>query len=177
MTLIYTPEEDSFLFVDFINKYFKNINRNRKFLDMGCGSCIISESLRDLGFKDILCADINKESVLLAEKKGFRAIKSDLFEDIDEKFDYILFNPPYLPSDIREDEESKIITTGGRAGDEIILEFLGEASKFLKKEGEIFLLISSLTPIKNINKYKFEIVASKKIFLEELFILKFKLNN
>ena len=144
---------------------------------MGCGSCIISEKLREMGFEDILCADINKEAVLLAEKKGFKATETDLFNNINEKFDYILFNPPYLPLDLREDEESMIITTGGEKGDEVILKFLKEAFNFLKKEGEIFLLISSLTPIININKYKFEIVASKKVFSEKLSILKFKLNN
>lgn len=172
MSLIYEPAEDSFLFKEFLQEYFADIDNSKsKILEMGCGSCILSETLRDLGFTEILCADINKDAVNLAKKLGFNAIQTDLFENIKEKFDYIIFNPPYLPKDPLEDEESSLITTGGEKGDEIIVKFLKQTQNFLNDSGKIFVLISSLTPTKNLGKYK--IVARKKIFYEELFILEF----
>jgi len=178
MSLIYEPEEDSYLFVDFINDYFsKENNSSRSVLDMGCGSCILSDSLRDLGFKDILCVDINPDCVKLAKQKGFDAIQSNLFKNVNKRFDYILFNPPYLPFDEREDEESKIITTGGYLGDELIISFLKEVKRYLKEKGRVFLLVSDLTPMKEIEIYNYKIVAEKKIFFEKLVILEFSFND
>lgn len=178
MSLIYEPQEDSFLFMDFLRDCFETKNVNEKsVLDMGCGSCILGETLRDLGFIDILCVDVNEDAVKLAKEKGFRALKSDLFEEVDSCFDLILFNAPYLPRDELEDEESSLATSGGKRGDEIALRFLEEAKDFLKDKGVIYLLISSLTPLENIKKFKFEVVKKKKMFFEELLILKFNFNS
>ena len=178
---MYFPSEDSFFFKDFLENYFKKIKKNKKekikILDMGSGSGILAEECSKFIKKEnILCADIQKESFDLLKKKGFNAIKSDLFKQINkkEKFDLIIFNAPYLPEDKREPKESSIETTGGKNGDEISLRFLRKAFNYLKKDGKIFLLVSSLTPLNRIKKYKYKIVAKKKIPFEELLILKFE---
>ena len=107
---------------------------------------------------------------------GFDCIYSDLFSNIKEKFDIIIFNPPYLPEDKnnKEDRESKLATTGGKKGSEIINRFLQQAKKHLTKDGKIFLLTSSLT--KNINwlDYKKKLIAKKKLFFEELMVWEIK---
>ncbi len=178
MSLIYEPQEDSYLFVNFLNDYFSGKNNySKSVLDMGCGSCILSDKLRDLGFSNILCVDINSDCVKLAQKKGFEAVQSNLFQNINKKFDYILFNPPYLPFDEREDKESQLITTGGLLGDELISIFLREVKKYLKDNGRVFLLVSDLTPMKEIENYNFKIVAEKKIFFEKLIILEINFND
>ncbi len=89
------------------------------------------------------------------------------------RFDLITFNAPYLPLDSREPKSSQLATTGGKKGDEISLEFLKQAKKHLNKNGKIFLLISSLTPMDKIKRFNPKIVAKKKIFMEELLILEF----
>jgi release factor glutamine methyltransferase len=172
MSIIYEPAEDTYLMINFIKKYFKEINnKDKNILEMGCGNCLISETLRDLGFGNILCSDINKDAVKLAIKKGFKYSEGNLFEKINEKFDFIIFNPPYLPEDNREDSESSLITSGGKKGDEIILEFLKKSKYFLKEEGKIFIIISSLTPDEEIKKYKYKIMDEKKIFFEKLYVI------
>ncbi|MEM4182008.1 MAG: methyltransferase [Candidatus Pacearchaeota archaeon] len=178
---MYFPLEDSVFFADFLNRFFKRVDKNKlkkiKVLDMGSGTGILAENCSFfIPQKNILCVDIQEDSVNLLKKKGFRAIKSDLFEKISkkEKFDLIIFNAPYLPLDKREPRDSRIETTGGKKGDEISLRFLRGAFKYLTKDGKIFLLVSSLTPLDRIKKFKFEIVARKKIPFEELFILKFE---
>ncbi|MEM4331047.1 MAG: methyltransferase [Candidatus Pacearchaeota archaeon] len=177
---MYEPREDSFFFYEFLNNYLSSIEEKRRrkmrVMDMGSGSGILAECCaKFLKKENILCVDIQEEAINLLKKKGFIVIKSNLFEKIPkEKFDLIIFNPPYLPLDKREPKSSRIETTGGKKGDELILKFLKESKRYLKKEGKIFLLISSLTPLNRIKKFKPRIVAKKKIWFEELKILEIR---
>jgi release factor glutamine methyltransferase len=175
MSLIYSPQEDSYLLKKVLEKEFKNIkNKNLKFLEIGIGSGIQLETLKKIGInkENIFGIDINIDAVKYCQQKGFHCIKSDLFKKVNKKFDIIIFNPPYLPKIKNEDEESELITTGGKFGSEIINKFLKEAKKYLEKKGKIYLLVSSLT--KNIDwiDYKRELVGEKKLFFEKLKVWK-----
>jgi release factor glutamine methyltransferase len=173
MAQVYQPAEDSDLFADFLKKYLSKNNIN-SYLDMGTGSGILSiTASKFMDKKNILAADINPDAIKFVKEKKFNTIKTNLFEKIKDKYDLITFNAPYLPRDSREPKDSQIATTGGKRGDEISIKFLKQAKKHLNKNGKIFLLISSLTPIEKINKFHPTIVAKKKIHFEELLILKF----
>lgn len=172
--MIYTPREDSFLLEKEIKKYAKG----KSFLDLGAGSGIQSRAAKSAKAKSILSVDINKESLKELKSQGFKTIKSDLFSNIKERFDLIAFNPPYLPRDKREDKESALTTTGGKKGDEIIINFLKDVKKHLKTNGIILLVISSLTPRKKIlkvlekNSLNYEILSSQKFFFETIEVWK-----
>jgi len=167
--MIYDPEEDSFLLAKYVDKFAKG-----KVLDLGTGSGIQAETaLRHT--KDVLAVDIDKESVNYVKKKKIRAIISDLFSNIKEKFDLIIFNPPYLPEEKLEDDESRKITTGGKYGYEILERFFSQASKYLNKNGKILIVFSSLTRknkidkiIKNYN-FKFKLLEGQKMFFEKIY--------
>ncbi len=170
---IYQPAEDSYLFSDFLKIYLSK-NKINSYLDMGTGSGILSETASNfLDKKYILATDINPDAIKLLKKNKLNAIKSNLFSKVKENFDLITFNAPYLPFDPREPKSSQVATTGGKNGDEISIEFIRQAKKHLNKNGKIFLLISSLTPMNKIKRFKHKIVARKKIFMEELLILEF----
>ena len=99
-----------------------------------------------------------------------------------KKFDFIIFNPPYLPEDKREPEESKLQTTAGKKGYELILRFLDEAKHHLTKNGKIIILFSSLSKPLVIKKhakkkYKLKLLNKKKIFFEELYVYEITLEN
>ena len=176
--MIYTPKEDSLLLAEVTKKYSKK----KKVLDLGTGSGFLAKISLDAGAKSVLAADISQEAVEYAKSQGLNAVQSDLFSNINEKFDLIIFNPPYLPFDSREDEESRKITTGGEKGDEILLKFFSQAPLYLNENGVILVVLSSLTPknrIKNVlnkNNFKFRIVLSKSYFIEtlEVWEIKFK---
>jgi release factor glutamine methyltransferase len=168
MSLIYQPEEDSYLLSEFLIKNIKNIKISC--LEMGIGSGIQLENLKKIGIKNIKGVDINKEAVDHCKKLGFDCIQSNLFSKVKGKFDVIIFNPPYLQEDKGEDKESKLATTGGREGSEIINKFLSQAKKHLNKEGKIYLLTSSLTKGINWGGWKKKKVDNKKLFFEELFV-------
>jgi len=170
--MIYEPEEDSFLLKYQIEKF---VEKGTKVLDMGTGSGILAQEAKECGGK-VLAADINPDAIKLCKTMGIKAVISDLFENIPKntKYDLIIFNPPYLPRDELEDEESAVITSGGEKGNEIIEKFLKQAKNFLSKKGKLLFLVSSLTPeTENIlkeNGYTFEKVSEKNIFFEKLIV-------
>jgi len=178
---IYTPSDDSFFLADFLEKYFSNLkNKNISYLDLGTGSGILSKTAikSNIPKQNILASDINQQAVKYVRSKlKINTICSNLFEKINKRFDLITFNAPYLPDDIfskkYEEEKSKLATTGGKNGDEISLKFLKQAKKYLNKNGKIFLLVSSLTPLNKIKKFNPKFVAEKSIFFEKLLILEF----
>lgn len=174
----YKPAEDSL----FLSEILKEKIKNKKItcLDLGTGSGIQSQTLLELKIpkENILATDLNPLALERANKLGVRTEKSNLFEKIKEKFDLIIFNPPYLPE---SEFDNEIDTTGGKNGDEVIIEFIKKLPAHLTKDGKSFLLTSSLTPEKEwsklakSNKLKVKKIATKKIFFEELYIWEIKL--
>ena len=162
--MIYEPQEDSYLLEKYVKKYARG-----KVLDLGTGSGIQAKAALE-NTKNILAADINKEAVEYCKTQGINTIQSNLFSNIDTKFDTIIFNPPYLPEEEKEPEDSKVITTGGKKGDEILKEFLSQAKERLNKEGIILLVISSLTGDKKelFKDYNYKLLEKEKHFFEEL---------
>jgi len=172
--MIYEPEEDSYLLEKQVKKYAK---KGMKVLDLGTGSCIQALAAKENG-AEVLAADINPEAVNLAKAKGIKSIKSDLFSKVKGKFDLIILNPPYLPEEAYEDKATKLFTTGGKQGHELIERFLKEAKKHLNKDGMILLVFSTLTGnVENLFKkydYEFKKLDSKKVFFEEIFVYELK---
>jgi len=174
--MIYEPLEDSFLLNKTLIKFFKNKDKKIKILDVGSGSGIQAETCLKLGFKNVIASDINKETAKYLREKNIKFVHSDLFDKIKGRFDLIIFNPPYLPHDYREPEESKMNTTGGKKGYEIIIKFLKQSSKKLNKNGSIILLFSSLSNPKLILErardfgYNFSLLDKNKFFFEELYV-------
>ncbi|MEK6845034.1 MAG: HemK2/MTQ2 family protein methyltransferase [Nanoarchaeota archaeon] len=175
MPPIYLPAEDSYLLSEVLGKEIQKIlkkNFDLKFLEIGSGSGILLETAKKLGIKQehIYGVDINQEAVSHCQSLGFNCIYSDLFENVNGKFDIIVFNPPYLPEDSKESTDSQLATTGGFTGSEIINEFLKQAENYLEKNGKIFLLTSSLTKKINWQNYHKKRIGKEKLFFEELFV-------
>ncbi len=179
MPEIYQPEEDSFLLSKVLDKKIPGLLQkkpNIKILEIGSGSGIQLKKIYEKGIKkeNIYSCDINPDAVKKCNSLGFNCIESNLFNNIKKKYDLILFNPPYLPEDLREPKKSQIATTGGKKGSELINKFLKQAKKHLNENGKILLLVSNLTKGINFTGYNKKIIARKKIFFEELSILELK---
>lgn len=175
--MIYQPAEDSFLIAEQVKKFAKD----KDVLDVGTGSGFLAKIAKEAGAENIMAIDINKETILKLKKEKedkIRYVHSNLFDKIRKKFDLIVFNPPYLPIDKKEDKESSIATTGGKHGDEVIIKFLKQSGRHLKNNGIILLLVSSLTPMNRIEhafkelKYRHKTLSSKEVFFEKLHVLK-----
>jgi release factor glutamine methyltransferase len=169
---IYQPAEDSYFLAEIVKKHLKD--KNIKICDMGTGSGFQSKNLISFGVpkQNILAVDLNPQAIKNAKSLGIPLKISDLFSNIKQKFDLILFNPPYLPQD---KFDKKIDTTGGKKGDEIISKFISQLFSHLNPLGSAFLLTSSMTPdswkkVAKINNLSFKKIATKNIFFEKLYI-------
>ncbi|MBU1111701.1 MAG: HemK2/MTQ2 family protein methyltransferase [archaeon] len=166
---IYEPAEDSYLLQKQVKQYAFG-----KVLDLGTGSGIQAKTVAESPkVKNILAVDINKDAINRLQQeikqnnlKKITAKTSNLFENVEEKFDTIIFNPPYLPQDKVGDtiiEDPALY--GGKKGYELIEKFLTEVGEHLTQNGIILLLFSSLT-----NKDKVDEFISKNLFQAELLI-------
>jgi len=185
---IYDPDDDSFLLMDAALAEVKDTD---KVLEIGTGSGIIAESLLNKA-RCLIATDINPFATELAKRKGIDVIRTYLFDGIKEKFDLILFNPPYLPKkpDLLYDESSdernrwvSLALDGGPTGREIIEEFLDDVGNYLSDEGRFLIVISSFTGIEDVMNsaeskgFCIEIVNEKRIFFEQLVVIKGRLKD
>jgi len=87
-------------------------------------------------------------------------------------FDLVVFNPPYVPSDVFDD----ITVDGGRGGIEKPLEFLSSALSVVRRDGKIAMVLSSEDSIAALESYceslgLFSVkVLEAKLFFESLFV-------
>jgi release factor glutamine methyltransferase len=168
--MIYQPAEDSYLLEEEVRKRALG----KKVLDVGTGSGIQGRAAFEAGATEVLAVDIDDEVIESLAGEKFHVGKSDLLSKVYGKFDLIVFNPPYLPRDEMEDFESSRATSGGERGDEIIVRFLESAGEHLAENGEILLVVSSLTPLSRIRRvmkekgFGWKVVATKRVFMETI---------
>ena len=153
---------------------------------MGTGNGIQAITAFEAGASRVVAVDIDPEAIKTAKQNStkknavidFRV--SDLFSNIkkSEKFDLIIFNPPYLPKD--EDSNIDVDLTGGEIGNELSIEFLKQAKDYLSENGFILLISSSISdPFEifsnaKIMGYDYEIVEDVTLNMETLYCVKFK---
>jgi len=137
----------------------ENAQLGKAVLDLGCGIGVIGIILKKANPKiDITFSDINERAVLITKKNLKRhkikakAIKSDGFEKIKEKFDTILLNPPQT------------------AGKKVCFSLFEQSKEHLKRNGSLQIVMRSK---KGAKSYKeklreifntVEVVAKKKGF-------------
>jgi len=122
------PQPDTEILVQEAIKIIRKEKRRLKILDLCTGSGAIAICLDKEENVDITGSDISLEALDVARKNNLlnktnvNFIQSDLFEKIEDKFDIIVSNPPYIETDIIETlstevkAEPKIALDGGSDG-------------------------------------------------------------
>lgn len=176
---VYNPAEDSYLLAEAVEEQAFG-----KVLDLGCGSGIqgITAALKgcevtfaDISEKALECARANAG---LNNIKG-EFIKSDLFSEINMKYNTIIFNPPYLYSKpikkLKETDRLDANLDGGIKGRELIDKFIKYYTNYVDEEYIILMIESSLNDYENdVEKLNGKIVKEKNLFFEKLAVIKFE---
>ena len=146
---VYIPAEDSYLLADNLQ-----IEKGQSVLEIGTGSGIVAMYASKLT-DDITVTDINFDACELARKnfeanniENIEILFGNLFEPVENrKFDVILFNTPYLPTENGEVLEDTInyAFDGGLNGRKVIDLFLNEVGNHLNDGGIVQMIQSSLS--------------------------------
>jgi release factor glutamine methyltransferase len=171
---VYAPAEDSWLLAKAAERV---IQPGDQVLEIGVGSGYVSGRFTQSHL--VVGTDINPHAAYMASCCGIDVIVGDLFFGLCHRFDLILFNPPYLPTnpDERIDDWLEYALDGGPNGCKTIEQFFAHAADYLAPGGRMLVLFSSLIDSKLIDKvlctygWKWIVVAEEIIEGERLYVL------
>ena len=154
------PRPDTELIVDVVKNLSKDLTKKKiNILDVGTGSaCIIITITLELMSKLNICAtglDISKRALLVAKKNLIKfnlnnkinLIQSNWFENLDNKFDLIISNPPYIKKNDLAKLSKEVLhdplisLEGGLTGLRSYFKIAKEVHKYIKKDGFVILEI------------------------------------
>ena len=178
---VYNPAEDSYLLADNLE-----INAGQSVLEIGTGSRIVAMYASRLTDR-ITVTDINFDACELARRnfedngiEGIEILFGNMFEPVgNRKFDVILFNTPYLPTEDDDviDDTINYAFDGGVNGRKVIDLFLDEVGNHLNDGGIVQLIQSSLSgnqeTLQKLDELGFiaEIKASEHFFFEDITLI------
>ena len=173
---VYAPAEDSGLLARAVID-----GAHGRILEVGTGSGWVAERVSaELGLP-VIGSDVNPHAARQARDRGVEAVVADLLDAfVDDAFDTVCFNPPYLPTDPDNewDDWMERALSGGTTGREIIEPFLADIGRVLAPGGDVFLLVSSLTgydetvALIGANGFDYEVVLEESYPFETLSVLR-----
>ena len=141
------PRKDSEIPCEKIINLIKQ-NELKEFLEIGVGSGCFSLTVNLETGINVKGVEISNDALKVAHinnerlKGDCKFFKSDLFSNVDEKFDIIYSNPPYIRSDVistlqREvkDFEPRLALDGGEDGLKFYRDIAKAATSYLKEGG------------------------------------------
>lgn len=146
------PRQDTEILVE---EALKVIRPGMQVLDLCTGSgCIIISIMRNVPELMGFGVDISKQALLVAKENGrmngvqVNWERSDLFENINESFDIIVSNPPYIPTkvidtlmpEVRDFEPMRALD-GMSDGLFFYQKIIEQSSEYLKENGYLYLEI------------------------------------
>ena len=164
----YPPSEDTFFLAD----YIKN-EKGESALDVGTGSGYLA-ALLEKSFSLVVGTDLSFNVLKKQEYFTVNNVCCNGADALNQQFDLIICNMPYLNTD----EILDIRTDGGKDGLEVPMRIIGSAKSRIKSGGKFIYVTSSLSDFKKLISYteldgfNVNILAKKKLFFEELILVK-----
>ena len=191
---VLTPRNDSEILIEAVLSNYNNMQEELKILDLGTGSgCLVLSLLKMYKYASGLAVDISEKALKVAKQNAenlkinnIKFLKNNWNDNIEEKFDIIISNPPYIPTkEIKELEPEVnkfnplLALDGGEDGLNCYRYLAKSLEKNLKENTKIFLEIGKnqekdIEKIFNENGY--ELLKMYKDLAEINRILCFKKN-
>lgn len=164
---VLVPRQETELMIDFIEKYYAVNTPPKRILDLCTGSGVIAITLEKIFGSITYASDISKDALEVADinaknlDSNVHFILSDLFDNINGKFDLITINPPYVPrtrkqflsKEVQDFEPDTAIFTDDD-GLYIIKRFLDEFINFVESRFLVIIEIDETHKDKIINYLK-----------------------
>lgn len=172
---MYEPAEDTFFLEDTIKHY-----KGESALEIGVGSGYLTHRLCK-NFNHVVGTDISFNSLVSAKSTYLKnddnafLICTDLASPLQNKFDLIVSNPPYLPHGSAQFEDNAV--HGGTKGFELSLKLIKSSLHLLNNTGKLLIVRSNLSDLRKMDQMIQDlsiyghVLARKKLFFEELEIL------
>ena len=168
---------------ELVNRTIKIINQRKKenaieILDIGTGSgCIAITLKKELQNSNITAVDISEKALEIAKENAkfnnvdIEFIKSDVYQNINKRFDVIISNPPYIKIDEEIEDKVKnnepaLALYAGKTGLDIYIKILDDIKDYIKEEFLIAFEIGE-TQGEEIKEYAKKILPNSNITIEK----------
>jgi len=147
------PRPDTETLIDVILQKYVGRPEKLRILDLGTGSGVIAITLAcEIPDSDVVAVDISKDVLENCSENALRlgvgdrmqTLYSNMFEKLEGRFDLIVSNPPYIPTQDLEGlapevkmHDPKRALDGGADGLTFYRQIFAAAPEFLKQEGTL----------------------------------------
>ena len=149
------PRQDTECLVELAVDQMRQSPEPRRVLDLCTGSGCIGVSVKLLCPQaQVVLSDVSEGALAVAAENARRlgvpvdVVQGDLFENVQGTFDYILSNPPYIPSEVIDglmpevrDHEPRLALDGTADGLHFYRRIIREATGYLRSGGRLLFEI------------------------------------
>ncbi|MBF0107053.1 MAG: methyltransferase domain-containing protein [Deltaproteobacteria bacterium] len=163
---VYKPLENEHTAVQFCKK-------EDRVLDLGCGSGITTAFAAKVA-KEVVAVDISERAIKNAREncavlncKNVEFKKSDMFSNVDGKFNVILSNPPYLSTDLKGDDRQFVTSV------KYLPTLFSKVSEHLEDNGTLLVQFPGWFKsklVKLANSHGLEVVSIKPMPAKSLYL-------
>ncbi len=147
-----TKYEHLTLFHEWLKTYTGSKNYSA---DIGTGCGVLAFMLAENGFVNIYASDTNPNSIISVSQEvrkseysnQFTIKNESLLENCNDKFDLIVFNPPWLPAD----KELTIIDEAIYYKEDLFEKFFSNVGDYLNENAKIVLLFSNFANVNQLS--------------------------
>jgi len=174
---VYPPSDDSILLIGSLD-----VRGGERILEIGCGSGIVSMHCAFNG-GIVTCGDISKKAVALTKRNmklnslDAVVVETNLYSNVQGRFDTIIFNLPYLP--VKEEGDLALAWSGGENGLGPLPDLISGAYDHILSSGRLVIVVSSLMNQDALETalggLEIKVLSELPLFFEKLSVLEISL--